>query len=204
LKQLLDEIESQLKEQSNPTFKLDISELEECSLWWISLVGFTMGFCAIFSEDHPACVVLMYCLSQADRVMNPVETALWMLVAYREYSKAVIPGSSITNDSNWIPKTSEKGLTTTRYFIIDALKLSVDSVLKSINLEMFGIFSHADKYQRSNARDDIRLFIHFAGYFGFIQYKLLAAGIEPEDIVEHFARLSIVKKEFNDGLPSFN
>ena len=99
------------------------------SISWLTFVGYVAGHLGK-AQDHPTSVVLEFCLSQGEHEMDEVETALWMLIAYRELALAELglqaghgnhmdaPGVNI-DLNDWVPMVSGIGLTSTRHLVVN-------------------------------------------------------------------------------------
>lgn len=132
----------------------------DVSASWITFLGFIDGFNKT-AKDTPASFILEFCTSQAKRKMDMVETAVWMLIAYQEFTlveaghdigagnRSETPALTI-DINNWIPEISGDGLTTTRYNV-------VNSILHSLN---GGQLCDSDKRAIRRQRGDDPLLSH--------------------------------------------
>lgn len=134
-------IVEQIHEHSDPKFinmalntfgkYNSLNSTDQSNSIWSAFVGYVLGYCEA-APDHPASEVLSKYIYQANRKMEYVETALWMLIAYQEL-KLVESGHEIgagyRNDVNailvdiekWMPDISGNGIRSTRYKIINGI-----------------------------------------------------------------------------------
>lgn len=110
---------------------------------WMAFVGYVLGFCKA-TPDHPAAIVLSKYINQANRSMDYVETALWMLIAYQEL-KLVESGHDIgagyrddlkalvIDIDNWLPEISNNGIRSTRYKMVNSISNFPRSIKLSDN-----------------------------------------------------------------------
>jgi len=143
---LIQFLDVQAMEHAEPQYlpqdHIELEQLHSLSQWkdsfaWSLFSAYVIGYCAK-AKDHNASVVLRFCVSQSERRMDVVETALWMLIAYQEFT-LVENGHPIGAGNNpdtpaltidladWVPIASDDALITTRYRVIDRLLSSAIS-----------------------------------------------------------------------------